>query len=214
MLLIFGFHTVSGISGIWILSSGIRSPLSMPHVAGFSTAFDFPTNFGGPAAVDISAAVIPYVNGVPTVVGLPACCCWLQYFWKHSCFCWRPSTVLAFLLMLSFLLLVVACVTAVACISAVAGIPDVAEVPLAFDVLTVVGLPAIAAVPSVVGVPAIAFLLAIAFLPAVAGVPAVAAILAVAYYTIGLSVYGYPTFNNFCSWNIEYRTGEFDKIVG
>ncbi len=32
-------------------------------------------------------AVIPDINGA-LGVGLPACCYWLQNFWKSPCFCW------------------------------------------------------------------------------------------------------------------------------
>ncbi len=38
----------------------------MLHVVGYSTVADFPTDSGGPAPDDISAAVIPDVNGVPS----------------------------------------------------------------------------------------------------------------------------------------------------
>jgi hypothetical protein len=47
--------------------SGIWHPGSMLHVVGYSTVADLPipTDSGGPATDDISAAVIPDVNGVP-----------------------------------------------------------------------------------------------------------------------------------------------------
>ncbi len=95
---------------------------------------DFPTDSGGPAAVDIhdvplvpTAAFIPDVNGVPALVGRAACYCWLTTFIRtFSC---RPycvgSPVVAFIpdvacnsavmavmiLLLSFLLLLVAGIT-------------------------------------------------------------------------------------------------------
>ncbi len=62
----------------------------MLHVADFSTVDDLPTS--SPAAVDISAADILDVNGVPAMAGLPICCCWLHYFDKRL-FCWLPCCV-------------------------------------------------------------------------------------------------------------------------
>ncbi len=52
----------------------------------FSLLLLTPTDSGGLAAVDNAAAVI-------SVVCLPACSCWLHYFWKCPCFCWRPYCV-------------------------------------------------------------------------------------------------------------------------
>ncbi len=56
------------------------------------------------------------VNGVPDVVGLPECRCWLHYFCKRPCFCWHSYCASAlffccchsccFLLLASLLLLV------------------------------------------------------------------------------------------------------------
>jgi hypothetical protein len=43
-------------------------PASLLHIAGFSTVTDFPTDSGGPAAVDIAA------DAIPDVVGLLAYC--------------------------------------------------------------------------------------------------------------------------------------------
>ncbi len=67
-------------------------------VARFSTVTDFPTDSGGPAAVDIhdvplvpTAAFIPDVTGVPALFGLAACCCWLTTF--VSIFSCRPYSV-------------------------------------------------------------------------------------------------------------------------
>jgi hypothetical protein len=65
----------------------------MLHVADFSTVADFPTDSGSPTAVDISAADILDVNGVPAVAGLPKCCCWFNYFDKRLCFCWLHCCV-------------------------------------------------------------------------------------------------------------------------
>jgi hypothetical protein len=73
------------------------------------------------------------VNGVPDVVGIPACCCWLHYFFKRPCFCWHLYCVGA---------PAVACVTAVARVPDVASIPAVARVLMVTDVLNVAGLPA------------------------------------------------------------------------
>jgi hypothetical protein len=64
---------------LWHLAFVIWHLVSLLHDAGVSTVADFSTNSGGPAAVDISAAVIPDVNGIPAVAGLPACCCWPHY---------------------------------------------------------------------------------------------------------------------------------------
>jgi hypothetical protein len=47
--------------------------VSLLHVTGFSTVADFPTDSCGPSAVDIDAAVVPDVNSVIDLVGLPAC---------------------------------------------------------------------------------------------------------------------------------------------
>ncbi len=64
------------------LASCIWHSVSMLQVADFSTVADL----GSPMAVDISAADILDVNGVPAVAGLPICCCWLHYFDKRPCF--------------------------------------------------------------------------------------------------------------------------------
>jgi hypothetical protein len=64
-----------------------------------------------PAAVDIhevpifpvTATAVISVNGVPAVVDLPACSCWLHYFTSVLAFAGVP-TVLTVLLFLSFLL--------------------------------------------------------------------------------------------------------------
>jgi hypothetical protein len=100
----------------------------------FSTVTDFPTDSSGPAVVDIhdvplvpTAAVITDVNGVPAVVGLSACCCWLTTFVRiFSCrpYCvgspvvafipdvaCGPAVVAVMILLLSFLLLLVAGIT-------------------------------------------------------------------------------------------------------
>jgi hypothetical protein len=61
--------------------------MSLLNVAVFSFVADFLlSDSDGPAAVDIhdvpivpDAAVISDVNSVPAVVGLPACCCRLNY---------------------------------------------------------------------------------------------------------------------------------------
>jgi len=84
---------------------------SLPHVAGFPTVADFPFNSTDLTAVDIHgvsifppANVISDVNGVPAIVGLPACSCWLHYFTNILAFAGVP-TVLTVLLFLSVLLL-------------------------------------------------------------------------------------------------------------
>jgi len=95
------------VASLLFLANGIRHLVSMLHVAGFSTVADFPTDSGGPAADDISAAVIPDVNGVPFLhagtfssirfhwrlycVGVPVAafnpgvaCCWSHCSCLHS----------------------------------------------------------------------------------------------------------------------------------
>ncbi len=116
--------------------------------------------------MDISAAVIPDVDGVPAVVGLPACCRRFHYFCKRPCFC-RSSHCVGAPVLLLFLLLhaadvtASACVIPVACASAVADIAAVARVPLVHDVLTVAGHHGIAGVTVIVGVRS--FLLLLSF---------------------------------------------------
>ncbi len=65
--------------------------MSLLNVAGYSTVADFPTDSGGPATDDISAAVIPDVNGVSflhPVAGFTT-----RYFSMRPCFYWRPNRV-------------------------------------------------------------------------------------------------------------------------
>jgi hypothetical protein len=122
----------------------------------------------------------------------------------------------------------------------VASISAAAGVPLILGVLTVAGFPSFVGVPGVVGfhavafIPALAGVSAVAVVPAVADVPSVAVVpvvdgvfavasfswyLYVLYYTmyrpsdyrtmaIGLSFFLVSNY-----WNIEYRTGEFEKLA-
>ncbi len=150
------------------MSCIIWHPVSLLLYSGFLFCFwPYPNDSGCLAAEDISAAVIPDVNGVPAVVGTPACCRKLHYFCKRPCFSRRSYCVGASVAMLSFSLLhaadvtVSACVTPVACASVVADIAAVARVPLVHDVLTVAGHPGIAGVTGVVGVRS--FLLLLSF---------------------------------------------------
>jgi hypothetical protein len=69
--------TVANVLVVMLLSLILLG--SVLYIADFSTAADFPTDTGGPAAVDIhgvptgpAAVVVPDVNGVPAVVGLSA----------------------------------------------------------------------------------------------------------------------------------------------
>ncbi len=109
----------------------------MLHVAVFSAVANFFTDSWDSAAVNTTAAVIPDVNCVPAIVGLPA---WLHYFFNRLCFCWRQYCIGA---------------PVVVFILAVAFIPAVAGVPEFHDVVTLAGLPAIAGLPANVGVPAV-----------------------------------------------------------
>jgi hypothetical protein len=54
------------------VSSCVPDVVPLLHVTGFSTVADFPTYSCGPSAVDIDADVVPDVNSVIDLVGLPA----------------------------------------------------------------------------------------------------------------------------------------------
>ncbi len=91
---------------------------------------------GGPAAV-----VIHDVPIVTAVVGLPAGCCRLHFFCKHTVLTFAGvlnvfDVLLLLMLLLSSLLLLVAGVTAVVCIHAIVGISAVAGVPVVPGVLS------------------------------------------------------------------------------
>ncbi len=99
--------------------------MSLLNTVVFSIVADFLlSESGASAAADIhnvpdvpADAVISDVNSVPAVVGLPACCCRLNYFCKHPHFRWIPYCVSRSVV---DFIHVFACISAIAVILAVA----------------------------------------------------------------------------------------------
>ncbi len=67
-----GCWIVASILFLASLASGIGTGVHL-QVAFFSIVADFPIDSGGPAAVDISSAILSDITDVPAVVGLPEC---------------------------------------------------------------------------------------------------------------------------------------------
>ncbi len=110
--------------------------MSLLNVVVFSAELTFLLPASADKIHDVPLVPAPVVifNGVPVVVGLPAC--WLHYLCKNSCFFWHPWCIGC---------PVVAFTPAVACIPAVVSNHDIAVI-LA---VTVAGVTVVACVTAV-----------------------------------------------------------------